>query len=456
MIGSPRQARLAPGLILQALFLAFSSHPVSAAQPAPAAPPDSGLTLQQAIDRALARQPLVTAAAQRVRQAEFRLRGSLAFPSTQLDIGHGQILTQPGATGADQDLVITQRLEPFGQRRLRGQQSRRELEAAQASLSQVRAETTFRVRSAYAAARAAAADEALAREALRVAESFHQLAQAQHEAGEVPVTNVLRSEIEVESAQQALLAARTQSRIQQATLRAAMAEPPDGPLALPPIAEVSLHTYDLAEVTALARRQPALRAAEATLAARRTAVSVARSAALPEVTFQAAHDQLQDWPGGHTVWLGFTFPIWDHGAIRAAVGEARAAVAEQEANVAVLRQQAELDVTTAFYGLEQARELVRRTGGEQLQRARRLYELEQLSYSEGLTSYLDLLDAQQVLRTALTAYLRAMAGYETAEAALERALGVPLPAAKSTEPARYMPPVLEMPPAPPPGRGRQP
>jgi outer membrane protein TolC len=382
-----------------------------------------------------------------VRQAEFRFRGALALPSTVVDVGHGQTLTQPGASGNDQDLLITQHFDLFGQRRLRGDQARRELEAAQAGLNQAQAEATFRVRSAYAAARSAAAEEELARQAVSLAETFRRLADAQFQAGQVPVASVLRSEIEVENSGQALLAARTQARIQRATLNAAMAEAPDGELTLAAISEVTLRTYDFAELQRLARRQPALRAAEATLAARRGAVRVARAASRPDFVIEGAHDQIQDWPGGNVLRFGFTIPIWDHGLVRAAVGEARAAVSEQEANVAALRQQAELDVTTAYYSLEQSRELAQRTGGAQLQRATRLYGLAQLSFSEGLTSYLDLLDAQQVLRTTLVSYLRAMAAYEAAEAALERALGAPLPAPTSSTPARYTPPTLE-PPAP--------
>lgn len=403
------------------------------------------LTLPAAIARALERQPAVTAARQRARQAEFRLRGALAFPSTLIDIGHGRILTLPGASGSDQDILITQRFDLFGQRRLRGDLARRELEAARAGLAQAEAEVTFRVRSAYVLAQSAAAEEALARQVVAVAEIFNRLANAQYRAGQVPIASVLRSEIEVENAGQALLAAETGFRVQRAALNAALAQPVETDLALPAIEAVPLHTYDFAELQALALKQPALRAAEATLAARRSAVSVARAARLPDFTIQGAHDQIQTWPGGNVVRIGFTIPIWDHGIIRAAVGEARAAVAEQQANVEVLRQQATLDVTTAYYNLEQLRRLAERTGGAQLQRATRLYQLSRISFSEGLTSYLDLLDAQQVLRNTLTAYLRALAGYEAAEAGLQRALGAPLPAPKSTTPFRYEPPVLEIP-----------
>lgn len=423
---------LAWGLLLTSLSAAGAQAPA----------PPAALTLSDAVTRALARQPSVTAAMQRVRQAEFHLRGSLALPSTLLDIGHGQTLTQPGASGNDQDILLTQHLELFGQRRLRGNQARRELEAAEAGLAQARTEATFRVRTAYAAARAAASEEQLAREAVTVAETFRRLADAQYKAGEVPIASVLRSEIEVENAEQALLTAETNARIQRAALNAAMAEGLETPVVLPALSEVTLHTFDVEELRHLSRAQPAVRAAEATLAARHGAIAVARSAGRPDFVIEGAHDQLQDWPGGNVIRLGLNFPIWDHGATRAAVGEARAAAAEQEANLAVLRLQSELDVTTAYYTLEQSRLLVQRTGGAQVQRATRLYELSRLSFSEGLTNYLDLLDAQQVLRSTLSAYLRALAAYEAAEAGLERSLGTPLPEPKSSTPARYAPPVL--------------
>jgi len=413
----------------------------TAAQEAPTAA--TPLLLPDAIARALARDPSVVAVQQRVRQAEYRLTGAQAFPNAIIDVGHGQTLTDPGASGNDQDLSITQRFDLFGQRRLRGDQAQKELLAARASLTQAQAEVVFRVRSAYVQARTATAEVELARQTLALAQTFQRLAQAQYDAGQVPIASVLRSEIEVENADQAVLTAETAARIQRATLNTALNYPPEVPVTLPPVGEVVLHTFDFAELRREAEQQPALKAAEATLAARRSAVAVARAAARPDFVVTGTHDQLQDWPGGNTLRAGFTFPLFDRGVIRAAVGEARASAAEQEANVLVLKQQAALDVTSAYYLLEQARELVTRTGGAQLQRATRLYQLAQTSYSEGLSTYLDLLDAQQVLRTAHTSYLRALAAYESAEAALQKSLGAPLPSPASSSPVQYELPTFQ-------------
>src|SRR5437879_4363559 len=87
-----------------------------AAPPSIVEPPSVPLTIGTALEQALARQPAVTAAQQRVTQARFRLAGALAIPNTLIDVGHGQEITHGsvGATGADQDILITQHLELFG------------------------------------------------------------------------------------------------------------------------------------------------------------------------------------------------------------------------------------------------------------------------------------------------------------------------------------------------------
>src|SRR5437764_535354 len=131
------------------------------------------------------------------------------------------------------------------------------------------------------AASGASGEVEVARQTLAVAETFQRLAQLQFEAGDVPLSNVLRSQIEVENASQALLAAETAYRLQQAALNAALVQPVAAPLTLPAIAGVTLRTYDLAALQEMAVQGPALRAAEATLAARRAAVAVARAARRP-------------------------------------------------------------------------------------------------------------------------------------------------------------------------------
>jgi outer membrane protein, heavy metal efflux system len=109
------------------------------------------------------------------------------------------------------------------------------------------------------------------------------------------------------------------------------------------------------------------------------------------------------------------------------VAAARAAAEEQRANMELLRRTAAQEVETAYANWVAARRQAERLGGPQLERARRLRELAELGYREGQFSYLELLDAQRAYLTTFSHYLRAVAAANTAEAALERAVGGSLP-----------------------------
>ena len=84
-------------------------------------------------------------------------------------------------------------------------------------------------------------------------------------------------------------------------------------------------------------------------------------------------------------------------------------------------------VTTLHRWMEQARKTVESFRSGRLNRSRQLLEMAQTGYSAGANTYLELLDAQQVYRNEQTEYARALAAYNSARAALEKAVGGTLP-----------------------------
>ncbi|WP_395089022.1 TolC family protein [Armatimonas sp.] len=408
------------------------------------APNPNLATLDGAVRQAVTRHPDILAARQRVLQAESRLAGARALPNPELDIGHGQSFTSPGASNTDSDVQITQRFNLFGQRQALSAQAQFEVEIPRTELRLMEQDVAYRVRSAWFNLQAAQALSEFTKQALGVAETFARLADAQYKAGDVPIANVLRSEFEAENARQALLVAETNVNVQTATLNALLQQPPDALLSLPALSGATLKTYEKAALLRGIEQQPRVVSAQALLTAQRAGIEVAKSANRPEVVAIYAHNQLQNWLGGNSYRVGVVFPLLDNGRIRASVREAQAATTEKEASLASVRQQVALDLTTAIYLQEQARTLVPRTGEEQLQRALRLYQLAETGYREGATSYLNVLDALGVLRSAFQSYLKALSDYNIAEAGLERALGAALPAPVSTRPMRYEPPTLNL------------
>jgi outer membrane protein, heavy metal efflux system len=399
-----------------------------AAQPAPAQPPgvvqpapaaEQAVPLADLLVRAEAVFPSLVAARQARRQAEFRAVAAGALPAVTLNVGAhlGQ-----GASGDDQDIMVSGRLELGGKRRLRAEEARREVEAARAREAQARTELRFQVRSTFADLRAAAAEERLARENLDLAQTFLRLAEAQFAAGDVPQTNVLRAQIEVENAAQAVTAAAAVTAARRATLNVFIGATPDAPLEVPEAALTPAVPLDLPTLRELAQSRPDLRAAAATLRAREAAVGVARSARRPDLTADAAHASLDDL-SGNVLRVGLAFPVFDFGVTRANTRVAQAAAGEQRANLDLLRRQAAQEVETAYRNLLAARQQAERLGGPQLERVRRLRDLAELGYREGEFSYLELLDAQRAYQATFAQYLRAVAAASSAEAALERAVG---------------------------------
>ncbi|MBB6054062.1 TolC family protein [Armatimonas rosea] len=402
------------------------------------------LTLETAVSQALLRHPDILAAKQRVVQAESRLTGARALPNPELDIGYSKNLDSVGAGATGQDIQLTQRLNVFGQRSALTAKARNEADVPRFELRLIQQEVTFRVRTAWYNLQSAQAGVEFAQQALGVAEIFSRLADSQYKAGEVPIANVLRSEFEVENARQALLIAQTNVSVQVATLNTLLQQPLSTPLAVPSLASVTLKTYDKAALLKSVDEQPQVQSARATVVAQKAGIAVAKSASKPELAVVYAHNQLQNWLGGNSYRVGVILPLFDRGQFRASVQEAQAATAEKEASLGATQQQVLLDLTTAIYLQEQARVLVPRTGEEQLKRAQRLYQLAETGYREGATSYLNVLDALGVLRSAYQSHLKALTDYNIAEAGLERALGAALPAPLSTQPMRYEPPTLSL------------
>src|SRR5204863_737300 len=108
------------------------------------------------------------------------------------------------------------------------------------------------VRSAYYELLRADADRRLATESLANARAFLKAAEIQFNAGDVARSNVLRSQIEVTRAEQALDAADTESANRLAALRSLVGIPEDQPTELADTLEFSPSEYRLADLETLA------------------------------------------------------------------------------------------------------------------------------------------------------------------------------------------------------------
>ncbi len=127
---------------------------------------------------------------------------------------------------------------------------------------------------------------------------------------------------------------------------------------------------------------------------------------------------------GFVAGLSFTLPTWDRrtGGIAAATAES----ARRDADVASLRRQAALEVTTALaahQSLAAQLSLLRPQLGDNATAALRAAES---AFDEGEITLLEWLDAVRAYHDASTLYVTLWAEYVARRAALERAVGAPL------------------------------
>jgi cobalt-zinc-cadmium efflux system outer membrane protein len=392
-----------------------------APQPAASVQQARPISLTEAMRLAQSASLTARQANAKVAGAVARLQGAGAPPNPVLS------LAQPfgqNTGGLDEDVLLTQTYELGDKRRQRVRAARAEQSAAIADLADTGTSIQLAAESAYFDALRADAEQKLAQETLATARAFQRTAEAQFTAGDVAHSNVVRSEVEVIRAQQALDAAQTDRENRYATLRSLMGLPAGAPVLLTDSLAYVPHEYSLEYLRALAlRTRPDLASARQTLEAKRALLHGAKTQSTPDLFVEARHSTLDPTAGGSSVRVGVTLPLLDLGRNRAEVKSARAAVDEQEATLAELERIASLEVETAFRTFEQSRRAVASFEGGRLARSRELLDMAQTGYQHGANTYLELLDAQQVYRAEQAEYTRALAAYNTALAMLRHVVG---------------------------------
>lgn len=395
----------------------------------PAAP----LTVEAAVSEAIRRNPRLTAAARDIVAARAGVRGARALTNPTL-------LFSPAITpgGVDEELLIQQPLELNGTRSARRGVAEAQLRQTQALAVVALRDLVFETKRAYFELARAQELRRLAEDALRVTEELDRGTRRQAEEGLRPGIDRVQTEIEVTRARQRLSQARTEETRALAGLNNLLGR--DGleslgdlpPLPLPnPLSET-----ETLPAQALSHRTEAA----ANVAVRdgfREQARLFRAEGRPDLAPQFRAGGLTRGVQDTGIGIGLTLPIFDHGSRRNRVRQAEEAARAQEARTEGVRRDIRREVEQALVRVRGAEALIRDYQGGVLEQARRLLEARRTGFQAGLTSLLELLEAQRTHRGIIAEYTNALADYAEARAELERATGaVPadlLPTATSGE-----------------------
>lgn len=375
------------------------------------------ITLESAIERAIASQPRLAAAAARVDAAEARTRQANVGPNPQVSLEVEDFAGSGPFRGLDSTqttLALSQQLEIGGQRGARRAVAASERDVAALALLRERIDLIRDVELAFAELGAATDHAVLARDNAAQATSLANTARILVAEGRDPPLRQLRAEAALAEARAA--EAETFSLMLAARRNLALLIGSDDPelTAVTGAPQPRERTNDPSFIGIDER----LAEAERQVAAAR--VTLARTAATPDVTVSGGLRRFND--GRDTALVaGVSLPIPIRDRNRGGIEAARADEIAAEYQAERVRAEARRDRAQALMLVDAAETRLAALEGPGLAQAEEAVRLAQVGYNAGRFSLLELLDVQGALTTARRSIIEARLDRARAIAALNRA-----------------------------------
>jgi outer membrane protein TolC len=268
-----------------------------------------------------------------------------------------------------------------------------------------------------------------ARAQLTTAQALYDRAVIQKQAGVVAGIEVLRAQVQLQSQQERVIFFENEFAKQKLALARAIGIPLGQRIELTdrvPYAALDSMTLEDSLKQAYESRED-LQSAQALVDAARSAKRAAIGEGLPSAHLTAdlgrsstAWDTLH---GTYAVEASVTVPIFQGGRVRGQVLQADAQAKQQEAQVEDLRARIEYEVRSALLDVRASDDRVRvarsaaELAGEQLTQA-------QDRFAAGVSSNIEVVQAQEALATATDNYLSALYAHNLAKISLARAIGL--------------------------------
>ena len=300
--------------------------------------------------------------------------------------------------------------------------------AAHFTYQDAREMVVWAVSNLYFRARAGSGRVEAARRQLQTAEALFRQASDFKDAGVVPAIEVLRAQVELEAEQQRLIYFENELEKQELDLARAIGVPVGQKIRL--TEELSEAPPPAIEITDALQQAYAARADYQSLQQRVREAELEKRAAeserLPRLTARGDYGDIGRAPGvSHGTFsaaASLEFPLFQGGRIHGNILEAGAALAGRQAELENLRARIEYELRVALLDLKAAQQQVEvARNGREL--ATQQMEQSQDRFAAGVTSNIEVVQAQEALATANENFISSLYSFNIAKASLARAMG---------------------------------
>jgi len=397
------------------------------------------LDLQRCIDLAVVNHPGLLAARSSIKVNESRIGQAKAnyYPQINVQTGYSRISSPTIGTGrlaasGDYDqyasnLNLTQNIYDFGKTSTQVQIQNLNTESSRQDFHSVEAQIILGVKQAYYTFVQAGKNREVAQENVRQFQNHLEQARGFFEVGVKPKFDVTKAEVDLSNAKLNLIKAENSFRIARVNLNNAIGVPDAPEYFLDN--NLLFEKYEVEIQDALKKAyeaRPDLRSLMMKVEAGNQSRELAKKGYYPYVTGNAnwGYDG-QDFPldKSWNVGAALNIPIFSGFLTKNQVGEAEAALDVLKATEQSLRLQIRLEVEQAYSNLLESMDGI---AAAQLavRQAEENVDLANGRYTSGVGNPIEVTDALVSLSSARTNYIAALTGYKTAQASLEKAMGV--------------------------------
>ena len=250
----------------------------------------------------------------------------------------------------------------------------------------------------------------------------------------IPKADILSTEVRLANAQQALINAQNDYDIAVATLDNYILLPADTIIHPQDTLTYTPYNIGLQTCTAYALdNRPDVAAADYAVKRAESNIRSAKAGYKPTLnavgSVGLSSNQFPFKPNadgeGWSIGVNASWNVFDGGVTAAQVKQAEAALVTAQEEAAATRESIQLDVQSAYLTLHAAEKNIATTQVA-IKSAEEDYHIAQVRYAAGVGTNLDVMDASDKLTQAKTNYYTALYNYNTAKAALDKAMGIPV------------------------------
>jgi len=399
---------------------------------APAAAPAEEVTLDGLLNAALARSPGLQAKKRAYEAARGRVIAAWLpdNPMIGADV-EGQSKLFKFGSRADNEYMVSQTIPFPTTLLLRGQVAAREARMAYQQYKEAERDTIWHIEQPYYDLYMNKKTIVALEEVEALLEKLARAVQARYETNQASQQDVLKVQIELSRVRIDLFNARQQEHLAQAHVSHILNRSLETNYAIPddmPRTPLSLTRPDL-ERLAL-KTKPELLAMETGISRAKANRLLAFTNWLPEVTgrFEARQFHGERSLREKDTFIGVTVPVWS--LLKGAGGEwisAQREVQQAEAQYLEMKNEVLLAVHEAYASAASAQHGLLQYEQVILPQARQQVDVAFTAYEAGRTDFLNLIDAQRMLKDAQMAYYKLKADYERGLSNLRLAVGSALP-----------------------------